>query len=240
MLTAALLMTSSYSAVGVFLEDDLIAEAALVSVGMFSLMAPVRLWQIESFTQGLSAFNAVVTNTADNFESFDNDLDRVRVGTVLIVLSGIAAIWACSAFLQSSYKEQDTSRRDDTVNGLSSTKNRVMAAISGICTLTGCGLLWHATNEALEAVGAENSSRINAANFYIFLVLIMWLGFAAQLTDLVEVKQLPLVSFGIATASTAGFVNIGTHDRQLWFLDTSIAGVNELHQWSVMSHSVVR
>jgi len=228
----AALFTGMNGAVAVWVEDSLIAEMALFSVGMFSLTSPVRLWQIESFTKAAMAFNAATDNEAV-FDSamLDNDLDRIRIATVLMVLSGLAVIWCCSAFLQSAYKEKtspgSTGRDDFEITSM----HKGMAAVSTICILTGCGLLWAATSEALEAVGAENSARINAANFYIFLLLIGWLGTAAQLSGLSEVKQLPYVSFGLGTATLIGFLNVGTHDRQLWFLDWTLGGVNELHQW---------
>jgi hypothetical protein len=223
----AALFTGMNAFFGVIAEDALICEMALFSVGLFNLGAPVRLWQIESFT------GIAVEAAGEGFDNtyLENDVQRLRVAVVLIVLSGLASIWCASSFLQSSYKESvapgSTKRDDYSPNSM----RKGMGAVSAICVLTGCGLLWAAANEALEAVGAENSARINGANFYIFLALIGWLGMAAQLSGLSEVKALPWVSMGVAASTLVGFLAIGTHDRQLWFLDFTLASVNELHQY---------
>jgi hypothetical protein len=134
--------------------------------------------------------------------------------------------------MQSEYLEKispGATKRDDVV---ANEFRKGLVIVSGILMLTGCGMLWSAANDALIAVGAEDSPRINAANFFIFLMLIAWLGFAAQMSDLSEVKQLVWVSIGIISSTMVGWLNIGTHDRQLWFVDVSLGGLNELHQWA--------
>lgn len=71
--------------------------------------------------------------------------------------------------------------------------------------------------KALDKIDAEESARLNAANFYIFLLLLAWLGLAVQsFPPVKELKALWWPAMGIIFASWTGLSNVGTHDRQVW------------------------
>jgi hypothetical protein len=122
-------------------------------------------------------------------------------------------------------------------------------------------MLWSQTNDALEKIDATDSDRGNAAHYYIFLLLFAYFGWfvngldavfsggapaedgAASVTAKIPfgaLKPLMWVSTGLVAATFTGYVSVGTHDRQLWHIDASLANANEVREIVTHTHKPSR
>jgi uncharacterized membrane protein len=204
---------------GVIGGDNSAVQVGLFFAGYFGAASPTYLWQMEALGHTATIHPIVSpTNILESLES--TELDSYKVAGTLAILSALAAtLTGCLHLGASSAAEKELPN-----------ENRIRTVgfiVLGLLVLIACGLQWGAALEALEEIDAEDTARSNAANWYIFLPLLAWLCLFGYSLRNKKTIGLVYVGVGIIASIALGNVNCGTHDRQLWFVDNSLAGVNE-------------
>lgn len=204
---------------GVIGGDNSAVQVGLFFAGYFGAASPTYLWQMEALGQ-TATIHPIVSPT-NNLESLEStELDSYKVAGTLATLSALAAtLTGCLHLGASSAAEKELPNeniiRTGGFLGL------------GVLVLIACGLQWGAALEALNEIDAEDTARSHAANWYIFLPLLAWLCLFGYSMRNKKTIGLVYVGVGIIASIALGNVNCGTHDRQLWFVDNSLAGINE-------------
>jgi hypothetical protein len=129
-------------------------------------------------------------------------------------------------------KEAGSGDRVAQVGGKKHLIHLILICLSFVMVIAGLAVGWRIISESLDEVGEDmhETYRADAANFFLFTILIAWGCMAVQYFGnvLASLKPLWFVSVGIYLSVFFGFSNVGTHDRQLWMIDHSLAGINEV------------
>jgi hypothetical protein len=241
--------------VGVATEEAMWLEIALFAAGFFGLGAPVRMWQMTALseTEAIAPFMNSFGYGSANAVAAQVEMDRYRVGGVLTVISTVIVMYTCCKVLGADTKTAAVDGSPITTSPFLKTLRWCMVVASFVGIWTGVGMLWSIVNDALEAIDATDSDRGNACHYYVFLILFSFFGFFINALDAIftttgtpadgvsgavaahipfaSFKPLFWVSFGLVSAFFVGFLSVGTHDRQVWFLDLSFIGANELRAY---------
>jgi hypothetical protein len=238
--------------IGVTMEDSLFLEFGLFMLGFTVFAAPQRMWQMAALAE-----TPIVEDMLGGRISYSQDvareaeIDRYYIGGVLSIISAVIGIYTGSSALAAA---SGSAEEEAPVAGTGMLAKGYQAFISlgSIVSFVGIfvavGILWKTSEDILGEIDANNSDRGNAANYYIFTILFAYFGFFIN-TTLVDsapgaaaivkpFKSLNYVSMGLCTAMWAGFSAIGTHDRQLWMIDGSLGGINELR--ALLAHGSVK
>jgi len=239
-------MVSQAIFLGVTMEENIFLEMGLFILGLTVFNAPTRMWQIAALAE-----TDVVSDSVGGRAEYSQDvaaeaeIDRYYIGGVLGIISAVIAMIVGSKALAATQTDTDESLPATNSIFALFIKFGTLASFVGI--FTGFGMLLKFSEDILGEIDATNSDRGNAANYFLFTVLFAYFGFlintsaisaapgAAEM--LAPFKSLSYVSMGLCTAMFTGFNNIGTHDRQLWMVDLSMGGVNELR--ALLAHGSV-
>ena len=235
---------------GVCTEEAQWLEASLFFSGFLTMGAPVRMWQMSALagTEGIAPFMSSnrygLTSIAKAAE-----VDRYLIGGSLTIIATIVVIYTACRYLAADAKTVAINGVVTTSSPLLRSVRAVMLGASFIGIWVAVGMFWSQVNDALEQVDATDSDRGNAAHYYIFLWLFAYFGYFINGLDAVfaggapaedgtpsvtakipfgALKPLFWVSSGLVLAMFAGYLSLGTHDRQLWFLDGSFTNANEV------------
>jgi hypothetical protein len=244
---------ASYSLIGAFtitsavmLESRFVAEIALFITGFFLLQAPVKCWQLATFSEEPTIKAELAqyqyTDTSGDYTNsvVSAELDRYKSTTILNVLQAVFTIYSAMKFLGDASQNSDKYdavgyrmvNEDGTANKpfKKNIMHYVFITLGTLLAVVGCALTWAGARESLKNIGADESYRMDAANWYILMCFIAQFCIVVQFFEnsLPSLKPLWWVGAGIVATVQMGFSNIGTHDRQLWHIDYSFAGMNEL------------
>jgi hypothetical protein len=234
------LIAATVVASAVQLESRFLAEIAVFLSGFFLLSGPVKLWQMKSLIRSGIKISGYDYTDADGryLESIVSaETDRYAIAVVLGIFQAIATIYAVIKLLgDASFKSIDfdaVGYRADAKPWKKNIMHYVFLSLGFVMVIVACALDWSVARSALKSIGAEDTDRMDAANWYILLLLIAEGCLVVQFFEnsLPSLKPLWWVACGISASVIAGFSNIGTHDRQLWMIDFSFAGVNELREY---------
>jgi hypothetical protein len=229
---------------GVVMEESIFLEIGLFLLGLTVFHAPVRMWQMTALSE-----TAIVSDSILGRVSYSQDvaaeaeIDRYYIGGALSIISGVIALVVGPKALAATGTDTDESL--PPTNHIFELLVMLGTLGSIIGMFTSFGMLLKYSEDILGEIDATNSDRGNAVNYFIFSLLFAFLGFLINtrlVTEkesgrgaegnvfdaLVPYRSLSYVSSGIVVSYFAGFSNIGTHDRQLWMIDLSMGGVNEL------------
>ena len=248
----AIFLVCLFTIVGVFCEEAQWLEASLFFSGFLTLGAPVRMWQMAALadTEGIAPFMSSNKYGANSIAA-DAEVDRYLIGGSLSIIATVISMYvACRALAA----DETTLKMNGTVTNSSAFTRSFRAVLLGgsfIGIWIAIGMLWSQVNDALERVDATDSDRGNAAHYYVFLWLFAYFGCFINGLDAVfsggaaaedgtpsltaqipfgALKPLYWVSAGLCTAMFSGYLSVGTHDRQLWFIDGSLGNVNEVRE----------
>merc|ERR1711871_1494957 len=234
------LVAACVVASAVQLESRFLAEIAVFLSGFFLLSGPVKLWQMKSLIRsGIQISGGDYTDAEGRFlESIVTaETDRYAIAVVLGIFQGLATIYAVIKLLgDASFKSIDfdaVGYRTEAKPWKKNIMHYIFLSLGFVMVIVACALDWSVARSALKNIGAEETDRMDAANWYILLLLIAEGCLVVQFFEnsLPSLKPLWWVACGISASVIAGFSNIGTHDRQLWMIDFSFAGVNELREY---------
>jgi len=226
-------------AAAVQLESRILTETAVFVTGFFLLSGPSKLWQMSALMETDAITLDVYSDAEGRFlESIATaELDRYRTAVVLGVLQGVTAIYAAIKLLgDDSMKSSEIDAvgyRMETKPWKKNIVHYIFLSLGFCMVLVSCALDWNVAREALKNIGAQETYRMDAANWFLLMLFLAEACILVQYFEnsLPSLKPLWWVAAGIATSAITGFSNIGTHDRQLWMVDYSIAGVNELREY---------
>lgn len=238
------LVAGTLAVVGTINEQRYALEFLLYITGFFLLTAPIKLFQILAFVETPEIKASMASYGYTDSKGFTTEsiitaeVDRYSVAVVFQFLMGLISIVAVMKSLNAKngektfhnveiYESVAYSTGDDRKKNI---VHYVFIGLSFLLIIAGAAQSWYVVGKSMEFIDAEKSYRNDAANFYIILILVAWMGFAVNYFEkaLFSLKPLWWVSCGIAMATFLGYNNVGTHDRQLWMIDYSLAGVNEL------------
>eukprot|EP00039_Didymoeca_costata_P007743 m.103368 g.103368 ORF g.103368 m.103368 type:complete len:922 (-) comp13808_c0_seq2:1697-4462(-) len=210
-------------------QSSWLTEIVLVACGFFGLATPLRSWQMETLSNvdGLSEYFDYDGELGKYVEA---ELSRIHTGAGFATISALVAI-VCGL------KVLTKSMEDKLVYDFLSEESmqpRKFVLVMGMLVMVGCACQWVAVGNAMEAIYTRNTSenvRMSAGIFYIFLFLVLWFCWAAAAFSVKWLKPLWWVGCGLGTAIMTGFVSVGNHDRQLWFINNGFAGIVELHAY---------
>lgn len=247
---AAAFLVTFVCVVGVFTEESTYLEATLFFSGFLTVGAPVRMWQMASLadTDGIAPFMSSNKYGANSIAK-DAEIDRYLIGGSLTIIATVIAIYVACRALAADEKTLALNGSVTTTSPLLRSVRAVLLGGSFIGIWIAVGMLWSQLNDALEQVDATDSDRGNAGHYYIFLWLFAYFGAFINGLDALfsggapaedgtpsvtakipfgALKPLFWVSAGLVTAMFAGYLSVGTHDRQLWFIDGSLGNANEV------------
>ena len=235
---------------GVMTEESQWLEAGLFFAGFLTVGAPVRMWQMAALadTEGVAPFMSSnkygVTSIAK-----DAEIDRYLVGGSLTIIATAIAMYAACRALAADETMLTMNGAITTASATARSARALLLGLSFVGIWVAVGMLWSQVNDALEQIDATDSDRGNAAHYYVFLWLFAYFGVFINGLDAVfsggapaedgtpsatamipfgALKPLIWTSMGLVTAMFAGYLSVGTHDRQLWFIDGSLANANEV------------
>jgi len=223
-LATFLMMISLWSAL--FPAQGFLGELGLFGSGAFGLTAPIRIWQMIALQRELEpAQDADVTDSEATAE-----VDRYRTAFVLITLAAIVI---------TVNNVQAISARTAPAAATTSKITHALVGLGSILLIIGAAFMWHVVEESLDRVADDekvrtsddDNYRFHAANWYIVIQCFAGLCFAIQQYK-PNLAGLWWTAAGIVTSTWLGFTNVGTHDRQLWHVDFSFAGINELRWYN--------
>lgn len=236
--------------VGVFTEEMQWLEATLFFAGFLTFGAPVRMWQMAALadTEGVAGYMSS-NKYGINSIAKDAEIDRYLIGGSLTIIGSVIVVYTACKVLAADAKYLAATGSVTTTSPTLRSLRAVMLGASFIGIWIVVGMLWSQLNDALEQVDATDSDRGNAGHYYIFLWLLTYFGFFINGLDAVfsggapaedgtpsvtakipfgALKPFVWVSCGLVSAMFCGYLSIGTHDRQLWFLDGSFGNANEV------------
>ena len=218
--------TAMLTFVGLAYAEPLLIEIGVMLSGFFGLFAAVHLHQLETFATlpAVAPFfpaDGVLESLAVL------EMNRYRTAATLFELAAILTVVGACLFLKGNTEATIASPIEAPgpirygLIGFSG----LLVFIGAICSWSTVG---HVLDDSIDA-GEADDSRADAANEYIFLMLVAWFCFAIQgFAPLKSLSPLVYLGYGICLSVVTGLTNVGTHDRQLWMIDYSLAGLNEL------------
>jgi len=237
------LIAATAIAAAVQLESRFLAEIALFVVGFFLLSGPTKLWQISALSETTEVKAYLSQNlyrdaTGKFLESIVSaELDRYRTAVVLGVLQAVTGIYAMIKLLGDSsmkslqydavgYQQENKPWKKNIVA-------YVFMSLGAAMVIVACALTWNIGRESLKAIGAQETYRMDAVNWYILMVFLAEGFLIVQYFEntLASLKPLWWIAAGILSSTIIGFNNVGTHDRQVWMVDWSITGANDLRAY---------
>lgn len=237
------LIAATTIAAAVQLESRFLAEIGLLVVGFFLLSGPTKLWQMSALgeTDGVKMYltqNLYKDASGKFLESIVTaELDRYRTAVVLGVLQAVTAIYAMIKLLgDSSMKSiqfDATGYRQEAKPWKKNIVHYVFLSLGGAMVIVACALTWNVGRESLKNIGAQETYRMDAVNWYILMVF-MAEGFVILQyfeNTMASLKPLWWVAAGIISSTIIGFNCVGTHDRQVWMVDWSIPGTNDMRAY---------
>jgi len=247
---AVSLVSGTLGVVGTVMEQRYALEFNLYLAGFFLLTAPVKLFQILAFAETpevraeMKSFGYTDSNGMPTSSIITAELDRYSVAVVFNFLMGLTAVYSGIKAFQAKGADEKTVHNVEVYESVAysaeaggSRKKDIMhyvfLALSFVLVLAGAAQSWYVVGNVLEQFDAEKSYRNDGAAFYILLMLVAWLGFAVQYFErsLPSLKPLWWVAAGIGMSTFLGFNCVGVHDRQLWMIDYSLMGINELRAY---------
>ena len=192
----------------------------------------LHVHQLETFSTTALLGGEFFPESCATHQGCEMELNRYKSAATCFELASVFTIIGACLILKNK-KGSYGPAIDFTDAGMSKNIRWALVALSGILLFIGCVLQWTTIKEALEeAIGANDeedpNSRAHAANEYTFMFIVAWFGLAVQSIPMLStLSPMIYVSYGICFATTTGIVNVGTHDRQLWMVDNSFAGLNE-------------
>jgi hypothetical protein len=216
---AVAMMIGLFSSFGALFPDSnrSINEIGLFVTGAFGLTAPVRVWTMIAFANELDLYPQVAdeTNAQHTVE-----MDAFRTAFVLLSVASLIHVYAAVKAMGASA----TAAKVPVVN-------TILVVLGAILVLLSASFYWHIIHDALDSVDKvdpeDDNQRYHAANFYIFITTAAAMCFAV-IQYRPSLGALWWSSIGIIVSVWCGFTNVGTHDRQLWMVDLSFSGMNEL------------
>ena len=237
------LIAATVIAAAVQLESRMLAEIGLLVVGFFLLSGPTKLWQMSALgetdvVKGFLQQNVYRDAQGKFLESIVSaELDRYRTATVLGVLQAVTAIYAMIKLLGDASMK---SIQFDAVGYQQAAKpwkknivHYVFLSLGAAMVIVACALTWNVGRESLKKINAQETYRMDAVNWYILMVFLAEGFVIVQYFEnsMASLKPLWWVAAGIISSTMIGFNNVGTHDRQVWMVDWSITGANDLRAY---------
>jgi len=247
---------------GVVSEESQWLEASLFFAGFLTLAAPVRMWQMKALASTNDIAPYMSSNMyKENTIAREAEVDRYLIGGSLTIIATVFVLYTACKALAADAKAVAMAGTVTTSSPVLRSLRAALLGLSFIGIWTAVGMLWSQTNDALEKIDATDSDRGNAAHYYIFLLLFAYFGWfvngldavfsggapaedgAASVTAKIPfgaLKPLMWVSTGLVAATFTGYVSVGTHDRQLWHIDASLANANEVREIVTHTHKPSR
>lgn len=241
---------------GVIQDEKIFLEVGLFFTGATTIAAPIRMWQLASLSE-TAVIKDFVIDRASSFSvrtdvAKEAEVDRYYIGGVLTTISALIGIYvACKALKNTVAPGTGAFSKATSAGGKLFEGLRYLLVLgSFVLIFVYLGMYVEMIDTFLDAVDAAESDRGNAARLFAVLGLVAYLGFFINyVVELENSKALPLedapapgalmstlallrpikfVSYGICVSVFSGFLNIGTHDRQLFPIDLSMGGANEI------------
>jgi hypothetical protein len=239
-----------FGILGLTSPDRVFLELALFMSGFGGLACSVRGATVRAHMKAAIDHTAALAAGAAAPKSMEttamDQLSTANValwwGTVFVIIATVALLGRDITGTESDDKIYG--RLLDKVHGYK--MQFILGGVGGgLFTLIGSILVWVAISESLDEIDADNTqddggveSRKSAADGYVFYYWVVWFFIFAQSFDglphdgkftknLRFLKPLVYVAGGYLTAAFTGLLSVGTHDRQLWFVDMSLGGINE-------------
>lgn len=259
---ASVFLVTFLCLLGVVSEESQWLEASLFFAGFLTLAAPVRMWQMKALASTNDIAPYMSSNMyKENTIAREAEVDRYLIGGSLTIIATVFVLYTACKALAADAKAVAMAGTVTTSSPVLRSLRAALLGFSFIGIWTAVGMLWSQTNDALEKIDATDSDRGNAAHYYIFLLLFAYFGWfvngldavfsggapaedgAASVTAKIPfgaLKPLMWVSTGLVAATFTGYVSVGTHDRQLWHIDASLANANEVREIVTHTHKPSR